>query len=222
MDEMSGLIEKRVGFKEENRLYSELVQRLYRQGPVGIVATLINSLILCYIQWPVISAAVIITWFWGLFLITLIRAIFIYRYHRVSSTIVDAHGWGTWFVIGIGISGIAWGAAGFFLFPGQDIARQVVLAFVLGGMATGATFAFSALKIAFFAYTIPASIPIIIKFFSQNDSIHLAMGVMALLFVILMTVTAMRNHNMLVTSLILRFENKDLVQYLSQAKENAP
>jgi two-component system cell cycle sensor histidine kinase/response regulator CckA len=215
------MIDKNVNPEEKNRLYFEQVNQLYERGPVGIIATLVNSAILSSIQWRVISHSVILSWFSVLFLITLIRAIYIYKYRRASSMSIRSRTWGTWFIIGIGISGIVWGAAGIFLFPGKDIAHQIFPAFVLGGMVAGAASAFSALKMAFYAYTFPALVPIIIKFFSLGDNIHLAMGVMVSLFAFLVTVTAIRSNETLVMSLKLRFENKSLVNYLSEAKEKA-
>jgi signal transduction histidine kinase/CheY-like chemotaxis protein len=215
------MIDKNVDPDEKNRLYFEQVNQLYERGPVGIIATLMNSVILCVIQWSVISHSVILSWFSILFLITLIRAVHIYKYRRASSISIRSRTWGTRFIIGIGISGIVWGSAGILLFPGKEIAYQIFPAFVLGGMVAGAASAFSALKMAFFAYTFPALVPIIIKCFSIGDNIHITMGVTGLLFAFLVTVTAIRSHKMLIMSLKLGFENKSLVSYLSDAKEKA-
>jgi PAS domain S-box-containing protein len=206
---------------EREQLYTEQVRQLYVHEPVGLIATVVNASILIFIQWRVISHSLLLVWFSLIFLITLIRAVHFYRYRRTSLTSDNARRWGNSFIMGIGISGIAWGAAGIFLFPGNMIAHQIFPAFVLGGMVAGATAAFSALKTAFFAYTLPALIPIIIKFFSIADNLHAAMGVMILLFLILMIVTALRIHKMGVTSLLLRFENKNLIDFLSQAKQKA-
>jgi two-component system cell cycle sensor histidine kinase/response regulator CckA len=221
MDDIADLIERGEGPEETARLHNEQVRQLYRHGSVGIVATIMNAAILCYIQWRVISHAVLLAWFSAVFLITLIRAIYIYKYHQTAPTSAAAQGWGTGFITGLGISGIAWGAAGILLFPGQDIIHQIFPAAVLGGMVAGAASTFSALKLAFFAYSLPALIPIIVKFFSLSDKLHISLGLMLLLFLILMTVTAVRSHKMFVTSLALRFENRDLVRYLSKAKEKA-
>ncbi|UCH92468.1 MAG: response regulator [Candidatus Aminicenantes bacterium] len=221
MKESANHLKNSVDTGEKNRLYINQVRQLYERGPVGIIATLVNAGLLSFIQWPVISPAVILTWVSLLFVITLVRGIYIYKYLRTPSESLQSRRWGTWFVIGLGISGIVWGAVGIFLFPGQDLARQIFPAFVLGGMVAGATSAFSALKMAYFAYSIPALLPIIIRFFSIGDNIHFIMGVMSTLFALLMTVTAIRSHNMLKTSLELGFENKSLVNYLSEAKDKA-
>lgn len=212
------MIDKNLNPEEKNQLYFELVNQLYERAPVGIIATVVNSAILSVIQWSVISHSLILTWLSVLFLVTLIRAIYIYKYHHTSLVSIRYRIWGTWFIIGIGISGIIWGAAGIFLLPGKDIAHQIFPAFVLGGMVAGAASAFSALKMAFFAYSLPALVPIIINYISLGDSIHMAMGVMASLFTLLVTVTAIRSHKMLVTSLKLGFENRNLVNFLSEAK----
>jgi hypothetical protein len=206
---------------QRDRIYSEQVRQLYLHEPVGLIATLVNASILTFIQWKVISHPVLVTWLSLIFLITFIRAFHFYRFRRTSLTPGQARRWGNSFIFGIGISGIAWGAGGILLFPENVIAHQIFPAFVLGGMVAGATTAFSALKLAFFAYTLPALIPIIIKFFSIVDDLHIAMGIMISLFTLLMIVTALRIHKMGVTSLMLRFENKSLVDYLSEAKKKA-
>jgi signal transduction histidine kinase/ActR/RegA family two-component response regulator len=213
------MIDKNLDPEEKNQLYFKQVNQLYERGPVGVIATVVNSAILCAIQWSVISHSIIVTWFSVLFLITLIRAIYIYKYCRASSVSIRYRTWGTWFIIGIGISGVIWGSAGIFLVPGKNIAHQIFPAFVLGGMVAGAASAFSALKMAFFAYALPVSVPIIVRFFSFGDKVHITMAVMGLLYIFLVTVTAIRSHKVLVKSLELGFENKNLVNFLSAAKE---
>ena len=56
------------------------------------------------------------------------------------------------------------------------------IAFVLGGMVAGSVGVFSLLKTAFYAYSIPALLPISIMFFRTKDDLHFAMGLMIILF----------------------------------------
>jgi PAS domain S-box-containing protein len=78
-------------------------------------------------------------------------------------------------------------------------------------MVAGAAASFSVLPMAFFAYSVPALTPIIVRFGLLGDELHLAMAGMVLLFGLMMVFIAMRVKALTVASLKLRCENRDLV-----------
>lgn len=205
--------------REKNRLFAEQVGQLYRQAPVGIVATLVNSCVLIFILRNIVAQAVLVKWFSALMFITFLRCVALYGYRRCSPAPAQAGRWNTWFVVGMGFSGVIWGSAGIFLFPVNSIVHQVFVAFVLGGMVAGAAGALAVTMAAFLAYCLPAFLPVIIRFFAIGDEIHLAMGTMALLFGLLMFSTAKRLNTIVKRLFRLKFENIDLITYLEEAKE---
>ena len=84
---------------ETQQLYAEQVKLLYMYAPIGLIASLVNSAILTFIQWKLISHSVAMTWFACIVLITLLRSVLVYRY-RGSSVAVDKAGqWEAWFII---------------------------------------------------------------------------------------------------------------------------
>jgi len=122
--------------------------------------------------------------------------------------------WKNLFLLTLALSGMVWGSAAIFLFPSDSIGHQVFIAFVLGGMVAGSVGVFSVVVTAFYAYSIPALLPIVIVFFNVNDEIHIAMGFMLFLFWLIMLLTAKSLHKTVVTSLSLKHENIDLVSGL--------
>jgi PAS domain S-box-containing protein len=178
--------------EEQDRLYAELVRQLYKHAPIGIAATLLNSAILVAVQWKVISHSVLLLWFATITITTLVRYSLIYRFQRVATAIREPGRFYAQLIFGLGLSGILWGSAGIFLFAAESIPHQAFLAFVLGGMVAGAAGTFSVVMTAFFAYSLPALAPIIVRFLFLGDEIHLAMGAMTLLFWLMMSVTARR------------------------------
>lgn len=206
---------------EEQQLYAEQVKQLYVLTPVALIATLLNSAIVTFIQWKVISHFVLITWFSVLVVITLSRYALVCRYRRTLVSPAQAHRWEVWFIVGVALSGVVWGAAGIFLFPEDSIVHQVFLVFVLGGMVIGAAAAYSPLKKAFLFYSIPSLVPIVVRFFAIDDEIHVGMGAMAILFMLLTGIISQHIHSINTTSLRLRFENKNLISNLSNAKERS-
>ena len=206
--------------KEHPQLYAEQVRLLYSNALIGLIATLINSGVLVFILRNVVSHRVLSTWLGCILLVSIARFVQFMRFRRVSPDSSDVGRWGTWFIVGLALSGIVWGSTGVFLFPAESIIHQAFLAFVLGGMAIGAVGAFSVVMPAFMAYALPSLAPLIVRFLALGDEMHLAMGGMSLLFFVLITGIALRINKVTVASLRLRFENSSLISYLSSAKDN--
>ena len=204
--------------EEQKALYAEQVKQLYGNSFVGLIASAINSLVLVIIQRNVTSRTVLIAWVATLAMISLLR----YRDVRIffgrSPEASEAGYWGTRFIVGLTLSGMAWGSSAVFLFPIESLAHQTFLAFVTGGMVAGAAAAFSSIMIAFLAYSVPALAPIIIRFVLLGDELHLAMGGMALLFGLMMFLTAKQINAVRITSVKLRFENTGLVSHLAERR----
>jgi PAS domain S-box-containing protein len=215
------LSEEKLDTDEQSLIHSFKVQQLYDAASLGMVATFVNAFALIVVLWGVVPHRSLITWLTCLLLITLIRAIQVYRYRRYPPKTAEAQSKGVQFIIGLALTGLVWGSAGIFLFPDVSLTHQVFLAFVLGGMVAGAAGVFSIIRTAVLVYSIPVLAPLIIRLFSFGDEIHITMGGMILLFAILIHVMAIRVHNVSVLSLKLRFENKSLVTYLAAANEQA-
>jgi two-component system cell cycle sensor histidine kinase/response regulator CckA len=207
--------------EEQLLIYAEQVRQLYQNATVGMVGTVINSAALTYVIWNVVPHQAAIAWLVSLFLVTLFRAVQIFRYKRTAVPPADARRWGRWFIAGMALSGATWGAAGFFLFPSESTIHQALLFFVIGGMVAGAAGTFSVIRAVFLVYSIPALAPLIIHCFVIGDEIHIAMGGMALLFAVLLNWVSKSVHATAVTSLQLHFENSNLISYLGSAKEHA-
>ena len=105
--------------------------------------------------------------------------------------------------------------------PEASTLHQIFVPFILGGMVAGAAVVYSALRVVFFAYALPALLPLIVHFFLIGDRIHFAMAAMLLLFLALMIINVLRLHRVVVNSLTLRFENKNLIAHLAKGKKFA-
>ena len=197
--------------EEQEVLFAEQVRQLYNNASIGLLATAINSLALVAIERNITSKGALIAWLTLLVLISVPRYIEIRKFRRTSLGPSEAKRWGKRFIVGLALSGMAWGSAGIILFPIESIVHQTFLTFVIGGMVAGAAASFSVLPKAFFAYSVPALTPIIVRLGLLGDELHLAMAGMVLLFGLMMVFIAMRVNALTVASLKLRFENSGLV-----------
>jgi hypothetical protein len=207
--------------ERDRMVRAEQIKLLYAKAPMAITATLVNAPILVYILWENIQHAVLIAWLTYMIMLSMGRIWLVHEYRRASpSPLEDSH-WGTRYLAGIALSGIGWGAVWIFLFPDASAPHQVFLAFVLAGMTAGAVAASSAMMAGFLLFAVPALIPLTIRFLAQGDDLHLAMGGMTALYFILLVFIARTMHLTIITSLNLRYENRDLVAYLAAAKGRA-
>jgi PAS domain S-box-containing protein len=203
------------------RVYGEQVKQLYAIESVGLVATMVNSSILCFVQRDVIAHHILISWFMILAAITLLRFLSLHAYRKAPMRESQAGRWGSLFIAGAACSGALWGSAAIWMFAENSIAHQVFLAFILGGMVAGTAAVYSAVMGAFLAYSIPALVPIAVRFLAMGDELHLAMGAMTVLFGLLMVAAARRIHHMTAMSLRVQIEKQDLISFLADARDRA-
>ncbi len=204
---------------ERLQLQSNQVKQLFERAPLGMIATVINSVALAYVFWQVVPHHILIGWLACLFTVTCIRAVQVYHYRVKPPSHAEAWRKRTQFIFGLALSGIVWGASALFLFPIVSLTHQVFLAFVLGGMVAGAAGTLSVIRAAFLSFSIPVLTPLIYRFFSVGDEIHVTMGGMTFFFAVLIHLAALRVHSLSVLSLKLRFANRSLVTYLASAKK---
>jgi signal transduction histidine kinase len=197
---------------------AEKTRLLYEQAPTSFVVTLLNAGILTFILWDVVSAPWRLGWFGFMLVVTLSRIALVWQYRRAEPSVAQAPLWRRLFIFGAGAAGIAWGGAGVLLFVPDSLGHQIFLAFVLGGMMTGAVAVLSWVKMAFLAFLIPAAIPIIFQFFLQGGDLFIAMGVMSVIFTVALLTMSRHLHASVSESLSLRFDKMDLIHNLSASE----
>ena len=195
------------------------VRLLYSSVDVGVIAMLIGTTVLAWLQWPVISHRTILIWWSYTFSVALARFTLGRGYwHTIRST-TPAEWWGWAYSIVVGLAGAGWGAAGLWLYPKDHLENQVFLVFILGGMMLGAASLLAARIEAFVAFMLPTGVAPTLSLLLQGDDAHIAMGAMAGVFVVATLITTWRVHLTIISGLSLRFENQDLVEHLQAAKD---
>ena len=119
-------------------IQAEQIRLLYANAPAGFVATVVNVMLLAWIQGQVIALPRIVVWLASMLALTALRAVLVWRFQRRSPAPPAIGRWGILFGLGTLGAGLGWGSAGVWLFPVASITHQVFLAFVIGGMLAGA------------------------------------------------------------------------------------
>lgn len=114
------------------------------------------------------------------------------------------------------LSGIAWGAASLLMIDAPHTTVIIVttssLAMVMGGILTLGRFI-----PAFFAFAIPAIIPMIVVFILRGGTVNMILGVYSAIFFGLMISIALQFNKSLRKSSRTTFEKEDLIDSLSEA-----
>jgi signal transduction histidine kinase len=198
-----------------DQVHEEQVKLLYLHSKSGLVATVINGVILTLSLWPVISHSLLLAWLACTELLALLRWLVLDRYTYLTRDAKSTNRRWKGFLIGTILSGLCWGSAGVFLFAEGSLPHQTFLAFVLGGMTAGAITIYAPKMEVLAGFVVPTLVPITIRFFVEGSEIHQAMGIMTLFCLMMMLIIGQRVHATLVKSLRLQLENSDLVCYLT-------
>lgn len=203
----------------EPALLAGQVELLYKQARWGLLATLMNAVLLASGLWNSISKLQITLWVATVAVLSVGRYWLTLFYRRSDSQSVKSVKWKGLYLTGVALNGTLWGAAGVLFFLPESYIHQTLLAFVLAGMSAGAVSALSPVRGASFLFLLPALIPYTIRVFAFGGRDHMIMGSMVLLFVAVMWMISHGLHDTVAKSLRLRFENLDLVNGLSRARD---
>ena len=195
---------------KDARVRVELLSAVYAAAPAVLTANLVNGALVVLVFWSVVPQRRLISWYALVCAAVVIRTWLWSRYRREPSAAEQADRWGRLAAIGSGSSGMLWGAAGAMFFVSDSPLHELALAFVLGGIAAGATASLAAHLPVFLAYLLPSVLPFAVRLAMVGDAEHLAMAGMVVMYVSALLLIGWRVHTSLVRSVALRLANADL------------
>jgi len=188
-------------------VYLEQVRQLYGAIPLTVVSVLAGAGVLAAVLWPLNDPRLVLSWLFVVFLVTAARIVLAQAFKRSAPASDDIERWGRYFVVGTFASGITWGGGSIILFPEGATEYQAFIAFMLGGLAAGAVTTLAILPIAFFAFLVPALLPLLVLFFTEGTSVAIGMGAMTLVYFLMITLTSRRVADSYRESIVLRLES---------------
>ena len=187
-------------------LVPQIVQS-FRQLPISLIVNLANGLILAAVLWNAVPTPVLLSWSGLLVAVTGARFLTLRAFRNASPrSESDLDYWTKYFLAGACAVGVVWGLSGILLFDPGSFPHQVVLAFVLGGMAAGSVPLLSSVSRAYWCFAIPVVVPISRRMMWAGDRIHLVMGLMMVIFGLAMLATSAQVHRLFRDSEKLRRE----------------
>ncbi|MDD3815154.1 MAG: EAL domain-containing protein [Desulfocapsaceae bacterium] len=195
-------------------IYANQLELLFNGTPHSVMVSILVAIILVTIEDGRIPLLSLSIWTILLALIMSGRFLLFRRYQSVKPSPAQGVGWGKLFLIGTSLTGLIWGAAGILFFPVDSISHQVFTLFVLTGLSAGALTTLAADYLSYITYAVPTLTPAIVLCLIQNDNMHLAFAALLSLLLFFLIQAAKRLNESIITSLIYRYENKDLLKDL--------
>ena len=206
--------------RHHRQIRAEQIRLLFEQLPSALLATTIVGGLVVYVLWDHVSRLWLAMWLLGLAVTTLARVwLRAGVLHSTSRRPRKPDRWGRRFLAGVLISGVIWGIAGVFPVSPNDFLEQMFLTFVLAGLAAGGMSTLSSFRGAYAAFLVPAILPFAIKILLQEGEAYAAMSAMLVLFIAMMSLISARHYRSVTESLLLRFDNAELLEDLAAAQD---
>jgi signal transduction histidine kinase/CheY-like chemotaxis protein len=202
------------------RARADQVATLYANGHLTSVSMALGAVILSAAMWTQITPAWMLAWVALIAVNQLWRAGLVRAFVRARPAPGDATRWGRYWAIGSTLAGALWGVAAVATFP-ESPAYQALLIVCLFGVALGGLNLTAVYKPSFYGFVLPALLPLIVRVAWVGDPVHwFIAGVMS---VVLAFVVGFghRLNDVLTRSLVIRYENVDLIAELKDRTRTA-
>lgn len=170
-------------------------------------------------MWGIISSSTLLLWFTVVAMINLGRLLEVYLYQRAKPAAEESHIWAKWFTIGSILAGVGWGLASLFLIPADSILHQLIIIAIIVGTVAGSTATLASLAYVFIPFVLLTLVPLTIKLLLLGDEIHYLLASVSIVFLVFMLSSGKVNRQNLINSLILGYENKNLLDKLESEKQ---
>jgi two-component sensor histidine kinase len=149
-----------------------------------------------------------------------------YRYYLMInfSKIPDSEGivsWGRWFSFATIASGLTWGLAPVIMFPAGSLIYQMFLIVCLSGIAAAAAAVYSPVALCYFPTVLAILVPLSARFFYQGQEVDTFVGIVLLVLAAALLMTGRQMNDALTEGLRLRFQNKALLDSVTEQKRIA-
>lgn len=150
-------------------------------------------------------------WFLLATFVTALRAAAVISYRRREKH-VDPERWAGFIIATNVLAGIQWGLLGTWLWPAAHGYREIFTIMTIICYVSGSVTAYSAVRYAHQALTLPATVPVALYLFFVEGGIHLFAGMAALFFCFAIVFYSVKLHRHLEERFRLQVEHDDLLR----------
>src|SRR3569833_567800 len=200
----------------------EKLRHVWSNLPATLVVTVTGAAVLTGMLRHVVPLSVLMTWFIAGAFVSFVRYRQYLVFRRMRGDAIEILLCTLRLFVGTAMSGLFWGSAALVLFPAGSLAHQVLIAFILAGLAAGAMTSYAVIWLCYALFVVPAILPLVLRLALQNTEIHVSMALLGLIFVVAVVHAAHRTDRMITNVLNVRAENFKLTRALHHQATHDP
>jgi len=193
---------------------AERVRLIFSDSWATLPINVINAGIVAFVHRDVLPPYVTAIWLTFIVIVVTLRAAVYAWYRRAGSGDADAYRWAIRLIVVLGLTGVGWGVGGVVMMTKAPHVYDVLLAFVLGGMAAGGMPSLSRIFAVYVVFAVPMLAPAIFFFAFQGTELDLSVAIMGALLLAFLTAMGRRQESTIVASMQIAQENRNLVHDL--------
>ncbi len=201
------------------KVFREQVQLLFAYAKVPMIFSVLGAALLCCSLWNVINHTLIVAWFVLFFSISAGRFSLLILFGTKKAKVVNEEYWHRYFLVGTYAIAAVWGAASFFLFPGQSLSHQIIFMLVLVGTASAGVFSLCPSVPVAIGFVSGLLLPLSIKMLTLGTGEGVFKGVVIFLFWVITLIGALKINRTLRENIQLRLESIDRERILKVSEQ---
>ncbi len=157
------------------------IERLYRHSYLSFIATFFGAGLVFWFFQSVADPVVLKSWFVIFLVLTIIRVVNSWCFHKNAHE-NNSESWLIAFLILSMISGTLWGLTGFLLIPAdmpspfESVLYHGMLLLFITALIVGSLITYSASKMVYLSFAIPAVVPQCLMLIAKGDKYHSFLG----------------------------------------------
>lgn len=205
---------------QDKRILGEQIQLLYKQTWAMLGINLSVGAAFVYGMASIFPLKDLLQWYGFLVLVFTTRIGIYFAYNRdPHKTKLRFYAW--LFVLGAFANALVWAAASLIFFDPHEFKHQLLIIFVLTGMGAGSVASMYTYRPAFLAYFLTSNVPIALRLLYEQDQAYTATSLLFIIYILGLCFFAARINKTYIEALLIRNENRELVNELREQKEEA-
>ena len=209
--------------EDEKLLDKKRIELLFNQFPFSIAIACIFAVLVAFKYWDQSNRYVLSAWLAGYLLVSALHYLLVLQY-AASVKEPDKgedRNWLNDFILFVFLSGVLWGLIGLYFLINNPAVHSYTVFIFLGGMVAASIGVFAAMPSVFFAFALPALMPVLAWLPFQDQSLINSIGLFMLLFLIFLSISILKLRNLIVDSMSIDLKNRERLRSLEKERTEA-
>ncbi|MDC0357909.1 response regulator [Oligoflexia bacterium] len=205
---------------QQMRIFGERVKLLFGQPITSYFAMAVGAGIIGFLHWDLAPKYCTVTWLIAFLVIVASRVTLQRQFQSTQPSLDEVCGWQVRFIYGSWVHALCWGSAPLVFSSMPSPIPLICLAIILCGVGSGGIVVLGAVFGAGLLFVLLVIGGLITGFLLQGGVFFL-MAAITSLYLIILVQALVKTNKVFTSSLTLRFENMELLEYYQSAKDEA-